>query len=167
MSSARTATTTTTAQTVSGSVPAKAARLRNWNHLTDYELHHSQARQPDASRIAGTNGTSSNPPQESDSAGLHQETNNPANWPRNHRRIPQHRPINTILDQSQRRVYANAGERAFITVMFSGLEVNVVSYTLSITTRQDANVQAANRAWNATLGRLNGDWFKYKIGGEW
>lgn len=52
---------------------------------------------------------------------------NPPAWPDNYRRIPAHRPVNRHLDQSQRRVYTSVGERVFLTMMFTGLEVNVVS----------------------------------------
>jgi hypothetical protein len=48
-------------------------------------------------------------------------------WPNHYRRIPAHRPINRNLDQSQRKVYTSSGERVFLTMMFTGLQVNVVS----------------------------------------
>ncbi|KAF2798428.1 hypothetical protein K505DRAFT_233301 [Melanomma pulvis-pyrius CBS 109.77] len=124
-----TTTTTTTAISRSGRVSVEAAQLRNWSHLTDYELHHSNTPPRPTSTSANTN-----------------------DWPHNHRRIPTYRAINRELDQSQRRVYTSTGERAFLTVMFTGVQAN-------------ANL---NQAWNATLGKLVGDsWFRYKVGGEW
>ncbi|KAF2648387.1 hypothetical protein K491DRAFT_612831 [Lophiostoma macrostomum CBS 122681] len=76
----------------------------------------------------------------------------PQTWPTHHRRIPAYRPINRELDQSERRVYTSAGERMFLTIMFTGVQTEA---TLS-------------QVWNATLGKVLGDtWFRYKIGGEW
>jgi hypothetical protein len=60
---------------------------------------------------------------------------NPPAWPDNYRRIPAHRPVDRHLDQSQRRVYNSVGERVFLTMMFTGLEVNVVSTNLPLTLR--------------------------------
>ena len=56
-----------------------------------------------------------------------QESNSPATWPSEHRRVPAYRPINTELDQSERRVYQNPIERAFIGTMFSGVFLQSVS----------------------------------------
>ena len=55
------------------------------------------------------------------------ESNSPATWPSEHRRVPAYRPINTELDQSERRVYQNPIERAFIGTMFSGVFLQSVS----------------------------------------
>ncbi|KAH8682855.1 hypothetical protein BGZ60DRAFT_206094 [Tricladium varicosporioides] len=142
---------TTTTTSPPGTVSAEAARLRKLNHLSDYELYHSdtQSQSPSASKpsssVQGPRIQRSAEP-----SGLQRALNNPEDWPDNHRRIPQYRPINRELDQSQRRVYQNNGERMFLTVMFTGVRVN-----------------AANRVWNATLGRINRNWFEYKVGGEW
>ncbi|KAF2192021.1 hypothetical protein K469DRAFT_735822 [Zopfia rhizophila CBS 207.26] len=96
--------------------------------LADYELHHSE---------------------EHSSARDHLEIHNPSEWPTNHRRIPPYRPVNTELDQTQRRVYLNGVERAFVAVMFTGVFVN-------------ANLA---RLWRKTGGRI---WdIGYRIGGEW
>ena len=56
-----------------------------------------------------------------------QQSNSPATWPSEHRRVPAYRPINTELDQSERRVYQNPIERAFIGTMFSGVFLQSVS----------------------------------------
>jgi hypothetical protein len=52
---------------------------------------------------------------------------NPNDWPTEHRRVPAYRPINTGLDQSERRVYLNGIERAFVNVMFTGVYLESVS----------------------------------------
>lgn len=52
---------------------------------------------------------------------------NPADWPTEHRRVPAYRPVNTELDQSQRRVYLNGIERAFVGTMFTGVFLESVS----------------------------------------
>ncbi|KAH6684669.1 hypothetical protein B0J14DRAFT_527561 [Halenospora varia] len=145
-------TTSTSTSTPSGAISAEAARLRNWNHLSDYELYHSNTH-PESSGKSKTNGSAkiSQSQRSTEPSSLQRALNNPEHWPDNHRRIPQYRPINRELDQSQRRVYQNNGERVFLTIMFTGVRVNV----------------AANRAWNATLGRINRTWFEYKVGGEW
>lgn len=79
--------------------------------LADYELHHSEE---------GID-TSLNP--------RHGPTrsSNPPTWPTSHRRVPAYRPIDTELDQSQRRVYLNNIERAFVGVMFTGVFIEAVS----------------------------------------
>ncbi|KAF2812728.1 uncharacterized protein BDZ99DRAFT_440068 [Mytilinidion resinicola] len=108
------------------------------SYLADYELHHSNHPSASDSR-----------PNSHPDAQLAQR--NPPQWPSNYRRIPPYRPINRDLDQSQRRVYTTTGERIFLFVMFTGVQVN-------------ADI---NRLWNATGGRLAQSVFQYKIGGEW
>lgn len=81
--------------------------------LRDYELAHSESDSLDTSLNA-------HPAPQS-------QSNNPANWPTDHRRIPAYRPVNTELDQSERRVYQNPIERAFIGVMFTGVLLEAVS----------------------------------------
>lgn len=56
-----------------------------------------------------------------------QSSQNPADWPTEHRRVPAYRPVNTELDQSQRRVYLNGIERAFVATMFTGVFLESVS----------------------------------------
>lgn len=83
--------------------------------LADYDLHHSAEGIQDSS-------LNSHPSPRG-------ATSNPAEWPSDHRRVPAYRPVNTELDQSQRRVYQNGVERAFIGVMFSGVFLEAVSNT--------------------------------------
>ena len=84
--------------------------------LADYEIAHSDS---DASLDTTLN------PHPTSTSLPHPEP--PRDWPVDHRRIPTYRPINTELDQSQRRVYQNPIERAFIIVMFSGVFLESVS----------------------------------------
>jgi len=119
-------TTTTTTSRVSGAVSQEAVQRRNWSHLIDYDLHHSNTpTKPSDSEQADATVSSSQPAQSEPSA-LSLALQTPSDWPDNHRRIPAHRPVNRELDQSQRRVYSSNAERVFLTVMFSGLQTNVV-----------------------------------------
>ena len=80
--------------------------------LADYDLHHTPATDPlDTSLNAHPAPSSSNP----------------SHWPTDGRRVPAYRPVNTQLDQSQRRVFQNNIERAFVAVMFSGVFLESVS----------------------------------------
>jgi hypothetical protein len=58
--------------------------------------------------------------------------NSPRDWPTDHRRVPPYRPINYNLDLTERIVYNNGGERAFITTMFFGLRLITVSETYRV-----------------------------------
>ncbi|KAF2113757.1 hypothetical protein BDV96DRAFT_495990 [Lophiotrema nucula] len=103
--------------------------------LADYDLHHTEETPLDTS-------VNTHPAPAS-------QLQNPLNWPTDQRRVPPYRPVNTELDQSQRRVYQNGIEQVFVGVMFSGVFVEA---TLA-------------RLWRATAGRV---WDAgYKIGGEW
>lgn len=82
--------------------------------LRDYELTHSSSED--------NLDTSLNPHPAPASA-----SPNPADWPTDHRRVPAYRPVNTQLDQSERRVYQNPIERAFIGTMFTGVFLQSVS----------------------------------------
>lgn len=73
--------------------------------LADYDLHHTEELET----------TLNSHPQPSS------QSQNPSDWPTSHRRVPAYRPVNTELDQSERRVYQNGIERAFIGVMFTGV----------------------------------------------
>ncbi|OCL07459.1 hypothetical protein AOQ84DRAFT_354956 [Glonium stellatum] len=103
--------------------------------LADYELHHSETPNPAPAPNSQPAPTVRNPPE----------------WLTDYRRVPNYRPINRDLDQSQRRVYNNFGERAFINVMFAGLWLDV----------------SLAKLWRATGGRFNDKIFRYKVGGEW
>jgi hypothetical protein len=55
-------------------------------------------------------------------------SNQPLNWPSDHRRIPAYRPIDRNLDRSQRPPGANNLERVIITVMLHGVWLNAVRF---------------------------------------
>lgn len=80
--------------------------------LAEYDLHHTEETH-DPSLNAHPNPNTS--------------AQNPSHWPTDHRRIPPHRPINTALDQSERRVYLNTGEQVFVGIMFTGVFLESVS----------------------------------------
>ncbi|KAJ6186179.1 hypothetical protein N7519_007480 [Penicillium mononematosum] len=130
------ASTSTTATATS----IRTARLRVQGYPADYDVYESN--------VAAW----SSPSQQVviEAAAGETRAHNPPGWPDDYRRIPPHRPINRHLDQSQRRVYTSLGERAFLTVMFTGLEMNVI----------------ANRLWKVTGERLSENLFTYKLGGE-
>ncbi|OQD70791.1 hypothetical protein PENPOL_c001G03807 [Penicillium polonicum] len=130
------ASTSTTATTTS----IRTARLRVRVYPADYDVYESNVT------------ASSSPSQQVGTEATAEATraHDPLAWPDDYRRIPPHRPINRHLDQSQRRVYTSLGERAFLNIMFTGLEINVI----------------ANRLWKVTGGRLSESLFTYKLGGE-
>ena len=78
--------------------------------LQDYNLHHSGT-----ATAEGEHHTNTQEPVE-----------NPPGWDYPHRRVPPYRPVDTRLDQSQRRVYHNRAEQVFISVMFTGVLINAV-----------------------------------------
>ncbi|KAL2681097.1 hypothetical protein Neosp_008700 [[Neocosmospora] mangrovei] len=84
----------------------------NWhsNVLADYELHHSQAQ----SCETGTQSAPAASPID-------------RQWDTEHRRVPAYRAINRTRDQSEVRVYTSSIERVFITVMFTGLNINALN----------------------------------------
>ncbi|KAG9256755.1 uncharacterized protein F5Z01DRAFT_748359 [Emericellopsis atlantica] len=104
--------------------------------LSDYELHHSQTQ--DAPHEALNNNRS--PGSQSTRA-----------WDTTHRNVPAYRPVNSDRDLSDVRVYLNNGERAFVTIMFTGLFINA----------------SAAKLWRGTFGKLNGNIFRYAVGGEY
>lgn len=112
MSSVSTSMTTMATET-------PTARLRVQGYPADYDIYESNV------------APSSNSPQqiETRTRTTTTQTHNPPGWPDDYRRIPPYRPINRHLDQSQRRVYTSLVEQAFINIMFTGLEINVVSGT--------------------------------------
>ncbi|KAI8660339.1 hypothetical protein NCS57_01010800 [Fusarium keratoplasticum] len=112
-----------------------AALNGNWHShvLADYELHHSQPQPCET-------GTQSAPvPSPID-----------RQWDTQHRRVPAYRAINRNRDQSEVRVYTSPVERVFITVMFTGLNINA----------------GAAQYWRASFGRLTDRVFRYQVGGE-
>ncbi|KAF2856660.1 hypothetical protein T440DRAFT_462913 [Plenodomus tracheiphilus IPT5] len=105
--------------------------------LADYELTHSHTpnNEIDTSLNSHPNPSS--------------QSQNPSDWPTEHRRVPEYRPVNTELDQSERRVYQNGAERVFIALMFTGV----------------FSQSTASKIWRNSLGRV---WnVGYKLGGEW
>lgn len=84
--------------------------------LADYDLHHS-AETPELDTSLNAHPV----------PGSHVTSQNPPDWPTDERRVPPCRPVNTNLDQSQRRVYTSPVERAFVTVMFTGVYLEAVS----------------------------------------
>ncbi|KAJ5211096.1 hypothetical protein N7491_010916 [Penicillium cf. griseofulvum] len=132
---------------VSTSTTATATRIRTTQlrvqgYPADYDIYHSN--------VAASNSNFPSQQMETRAITAATQTHNPPGWPNDYRRIPWHRPINQHLDQSQRRVYTSLGEQVFISMMFTGLEINVI----------------ANRLWKATGGRLAENLFTYKVGGE-
>ncbi|KAF1941287.1 hypothetical protein EJ02DRAFT_348175 [Clathrospora elynae] len=108
--------------------------------LADYNLHHTHEEELD---------TSPNPhPAPAPSSNTPTRLN-PRDWPTTHRRVPVYRPVNMELDQSERRVYLNGIERAFVGVMFTGVFLE----------------STVSKIWRNSLGRV---WnVGYKLGGEW
>jgi hypothetical protein len=51
---------------------------------------------------------------------------NPPNWPTDHRRVPDYRPIDRSRDAEGRPSGSILPERIFITLMFTGVVVNAV-----------------------------------------
>lgn len=84
--------------------------------LADYDLHHTEEHDPNLNAHPAPNSSSSA-----------QSQQNPSDWPTDHRRVPAYRPVNTELDQSERRVYLNGIEQAFVGVMFTGVFLESVS----------------------------------------
>lgn len=109
--------TSTSTMPTPSAASIRTARLRVRGYPADYDVYES--------RVAASN----SPSQQVGTGATAGETRvqNPAGWLDDYRRIPPHRPINRHLDQNQRRVYTSLGERAFLTIMFTGLEMNVVS----------------------------------------
>lgn len=87
--------------------------------LADYEIH----RTPDTQIESG-------PPRVQPSESPVERIANPPQWPRDFHRVPAYRPVNRELDQSQRAVYQNRIEQAFVNVMLSGVWLNAVSVDL-------------------------------------
>jgi hypothetical protein len=121
--------------------------------LADYHLHHTE--ELDTSLNTHPAPSSSQTPR------------TPSDWPTEHRRVPAYRPVNTELDQSERRVYLNGIERAFVGVMFTGVFLESVGVQMCdcMTKVVLIGVQTVAQLWRSTLGRV---WnVGYKVGGEW
>jgi hypothetical protein len=93
-------------------------RARSRGYPSDYDVHHS-----DVPSV----GSSPSQSETNDYRGTRNETNiNPPDWPENYRRIPAYRPTDRSQDQTERRTATSTGEQIFLTMMFTGLETNVV-----------------------------------------
>ncbi|EKV04281.1 hypothetical protein Pdw03_2661 [Penicillium digitatum] len=129
----------TSTSTTDPAASIRNARLRARGYPADYDIYESNVATSNSPSQVGTGANT----------GV-TRAHNPPGWPDDYRRIPPHRPTNRQLDQSQRRVYTSVAERTFLTMMFTGLEINVI----------------ANRLWKATGGRVSENLFTYKLGGE-
>jgi len=101
---------TTTSNTVTGS----ALRL-----LADYELHHSG----DFVESGVVEAPNTRP---------EETAQNPDWWPTNHRRIPDHRPVNRELDHDLRPAGSFFMEQCFVWTMLGGVTVNAVGTSTQI-----------------------------------
>lgn len=92
---------------------------------------------------------------------------NPPNWPTDHHRIPNYRPIDRNRD-AESRPNARGFERVFLTIMFSGVAMNAVSkHYFKERNAQLIFMKTAAKIWGATGGPYFPNLFKYAIGGEW
>ncbi|KAH8767615.1 hypothetical protein BGZ57DRAFT_732354, partial [Hyaloscypha finlandica] len=76
---------------------------------------------------------------------------NPPDWPTDHRRVPDYRPVDRNRDVEGRPNGENAFARAFLTIMFTGVVMNAT----------------AAKVWGSTAGPYFPRLFRYAIGGEW
>ncbi|GAM87651.1 hypothetical protein ANO11243_056780 [Dothideomycetidae sp. 11243] len=109
--------------------------------LADYDLHHSTPSSDDDVFDPSLN-THPQPASTIQAFG--------PQWETQYRRVPPHAPVNTGLDIASRSITLNNAERFFIFNMFNGILI----------------VQALNRAWRATGGKLNTSYFRWPVGGE-
>ena len=85
------------------------------NALRDYHIHHSNA---DPSE--GIDPSLNEHPTPS--------SENPADWPQDHRRVPDFRPVNHNVDMESRGGYGrNGAEATFVYLMLNGCRLNSVS----------------------------------------
>ncbi|KXL44602.1 hypothetical protein M433DRAFT_108994 [Acidomyces richmondensis BFW] len=115
------------------------ARITTVRHLlADYDLHHSQPSDHEATAAPALDFHSAPP------------SSNPPGWEDRWRRVPAYRPMRNQLDD-QRDVYQSQTEHNFIRIMFGGVSM----------------MARASALWRATGGKINSNIFRYKIGGEW
>jgi hypothetical protein len=119
--------------------------------LADYELHHSNATEEVDTSLNRHPAPAS-------------ETQNPSDWPTEHRRIPAYRPVNTELDQGERRVYQNGIERAFIGVMFTGVFLQSVRSDLEF---DKAIVLIQNSDCVEGMERISGQSLEHWVQTRW
>ncbi|KAK1657571.1 hypothetical protein BDP55DRAFT_685116 [Colletotrichum godetiae] len=75
---------------------------------------------------------------------------NPPGWYDQHRQVPPYRPANANMDIADRPWGSNGIESAFVYVMLNGCWLQGVT----------------NWLWRSTGGRVNKDYFRFKVGGE-
>ncbi|KAH6684043.1 hypothetical protein B0J14DRAFT_526444 [Halenospora varia] len=97
-------------------------------------------------RLTGDNPASQTPRTTTDYSNT-----NPPDWPSDRRRVPDYQPIDRNRGPEERPNGDNAGERIFLSLMFTGVVLNA----------------SVAKAWGATGGRYFPNLFKYAIGGEW
>lgn len=110
------------------SINNNQTRLRVVGYPSDYDLHHSNSLSLSPPTENETQNLNSHPSLNQQSANENSENHE---WANHYRRVPPYRPINHDLDQGERRVYLNAAERAFITMMFLGVRSNAVRLSSS------------------------------------
>lgn len=84
--------------------------------LQDYEVHVSGGDTNEANIDASLHPSS-----------LSTLVQNPPDWPRDHNRIPNYRPLNLHLNPEERPNGSDGFEHAFLLVMFTGVALNAVS----------------------------------------
>ncbi|KAL5356823.1 hypothetical protein BJX96DRAFT_171963 [Aspergillus floccosus] len=89
---------------MSSTTTTTRSQTNNLSVLADYELHHSGS-ELDTQSLVSREWPAVAPPAQ------------PANWTRDHRRVPPYRPINRNLNQNERPAGSNAGEFVFIQAM--------------------------------------------------
>lgn len=83
--------------------------------LRDYQIHRSNADPAEGIDPTLNEHSEANPSQ------------NPENWPRDHRRVPDHRPINRNVDLEARGGNGrNGAEATFVYLMLNGCRINSV-----------------------------------------
>ena len=93
---------------------------------------------------------------------------NPEDWPEDYHNVPAYRPINRHLDEEERPGGTHPIERVFIFTMLHGVWLNAVSWDSNILEYGNlCALQTVAQTWRKTGGRINGTFFRYKIGGEW
>lgn len=85
------------------------------NILSDYQIH-----------LTGDNSTAENATSEAATV------ENPTNWPVNHRRVPDYRPIDRNRGFEERPNGSNGFEQGFLVIMFTGVVTNAVRGIMDI-----------------------------------
>lgn len=136
------------------------ARITTVRHLlADYDLPHSQPSDAEAQPAP--------PPPDEPSLPEGPPSSNPSGWEDRWRRVPAYRPMINQLDD-EHEVYQNEIEHNFVRVMFGGKCWEDDKYGQSLICSSGVSMMStASHWWRATGGKINSDYFKFKIGGEW